>query len=73
MAFNIHKYIAHKKLYDKVRQILGSDEKALEWFTTENPELAHLTPVQLIQLGRFDKVSYFVNLRLSEPSKTVDS
>lgn len=50
-----------------VREFFGGDAvKTAEWFTSPNPLLGMITPQQLIDLGRGEKLLKFVKDQLEE-------
>ncbi len=38
----------------------GDFAKTILWFNTKNPMLGDITPIELIQLGKYEKVKEFI-------------
>ena len=50
-----------KELYDAIDYFFGNDHaKTKLWFGTSNPLLGHISPNDMISLGRGDKLKKFV-------------
>lgn len=46
---------------DRVREILGSEEKAVFWWKVPNPLLGGVSPETMTARGRFRKVAAFID------------
>lgn len=44
----------------------GDEGKAIFWFETANPQLGGKTPLDMIRMGRFQKLASFVRTSLEE-------
>lgn len=44
----------------------GNAEKADLWLTSKNPNLGNISPVAMVELGRFDKLVKWVKHQLSD-------
>ena len=52
-----------------VNMFFNDEKKADLWMWTKNPLLGNVTPVHMLQLGRFDKLIQFIYDRTSENSR----
>ena len=52
-----------------VNMFFNDDVKAHIWMWEQNPLLGNVTPVQMLRLGRFDKLIQFIYDRTSENSR----
>jgi hypothetical protein len=53
-------------LIDSVEKFFDGDTvKTMLWFNTKNPMLGDMTPIELIQLGKYQKVKEFIVSSLS--------
>ena len=44
----------------------GNEEKTQLWFSSPNPQLGNITPIDMIELGRASKLLAFVQTSLAE-------
>jgi len=47
----------------------GDEKKTMAWFTTPNPLLGNVEPLDLIRMGQADKVLNFVKTQLGHNAK----
>lgn len=52
--------ISHE-YFRKMAQYLNSTEKAYRWFETQNPLLGGLSPMDMIKLGRQNKLKLVID------------
>ena len=58
------------ELWDKVFLFFGgSAQRTWLWFETSNPLLGNISPQQMIEMGREDKLLAFINESLNENKK----
>jgi len=55
----------HTEYYDYIVELLG-ECKADIWFYTENPNIADIRPVDLIMIGREEKLIRFIKSAMNE-------
>lgn len=59
-------YVGHI-MYDSVLEFFGSDEvKTNKWWRTNNTLLGNNTPINMIVIGRQDKLNEFISKSLDE-------
>lgn len=51
---------------NKVAEFFNDETKTMRWFNSENPQLANLTPRDMIISGRFKKLLQFINASLGK-------
>lgn len=64
LALNAFKAF-NSELFDNMVHLLG-ERKANLWFYTENPNIADIRPVDLIMIGREEKLISFIKNAISE-------
>jgi hypothetical protein len=53
--------------FDKVKQFFCGDiKKTWLWFTTPNPAMGMLSPLNLIKIGRANRVKQFIDNAIDE-------
>jgi hypothetical protein len=50
--------------YDKVNGFFKDEEKTKLWMETNNPLLGEISPIQMMQLGRYQKLMQFIDSSL---------
>ena len=56
-------YVAALKVVDT---FFNNESKSIDWMYTRNPLLGDVTPVDMIKVGRFDKLMQFIYDRMGE-------
>lgn len=56
----------YKQALNRVRAHFGDATKAITWMRTVNPMLGNQRPVDMIVMGRYAKLSKFIDTSLSE-------
>jgi len=52
--------------FDKVKSFFGGDaDKTWTWFTTANPGLGSVSPLEMIKVGRVEKLKKFIDGQLN--------
>lgn|SRR5579859_4911248 len=54
-----------QSIVDTISEVLG-EEKAKLWMTAKNPLLGNQTPLEMLSLGRYNKLVEFINTQLRE-------
>lgn len=53
--------------WDKVKNFFNGDAgKTWTWFQTRNPSLGSISPLEMIKLGRVEKLKLFIDNALDE-------
>ena len=55
-------YVAHKK----VNSFFKDKIKATLWMTCKNPALGDISPIEMLLIGRVDKLMKFISTQLEE-------
>ena len=55
-----------KMLFDDVNSFFKDEAKAKLWFETKNSLLGEISPNEMMDLGRFQKLDQFIQNRLQE-------
>ncbi len=51
--------------FDKIKRYFDEDSaKAWHWFTTRNPSLGGISPLDMIRAGKVEKLKQFIDSRL---------
>jgi len=53
-------------LFNEVKEFFGDEVKAKLWFETKNPLLGEISPNEMMELGRYQKLSEFIDNQLAE-------
>lgn len=62
--------LKNNELFKKVKTHMNwNDEKVLTWFKTPNPNLGNVSPVWMIERGRYEKLEQWIDAAISEGEK----
>lgn len=60
-------------LLGKVAQVFDGDvDKTARWFRAKNPMLGDVSPLDMVRLGRFDRLELFVKRAASIPRHGIE-
>lgn len=63
--FNVFRF-EREKLFNEILKLLGNEQKVYIWFGAENPHIGGARPIDLLKIGREEKLIKFVENALSE-------
>lgn len=59
------KWDSMNRVGDRLVEFFNNDrEKIYKWFCTKNPGLGDITPLDLVLLGRYERLEKFIHNRL---------